>query len=114
MLEEASREGKPVFIDFYADWCLPCKELDDRTFSTPEVISASKDFKMLKVDLTSADDPKSTVLQQKYQIQGVPTLVFLKPDGKEMAELRVTGFEPKDVFLPKMKRALEMSGAQKP
>jgi hypothetical protein len=51
------------------------------------------------------------VMQQKYQIKGVPTLVFSKPDGTEMTQLRATGFEPKDVFLPKMKQALEMSGA---
>jgi thiol:disulfide interchange protein DsbD len=112
--EEASRKGKPVFIDFYADWCLPCKELDHQTFSAPEVIDASQNFVMLKVDLTSADDPKGAVLQQKYQIKGVPTLVFLRPDGTEITQLRVTGFEPKDVFLPKMKQALEMSGARKP
>jgi thiol:disulfide interchange protein DsbD len=113
-LEEASRMGKPVFVDFYADWCLPCKELDEQTFSAPEVISASKGFMMLKVDLTSADDPKTAVLQEKYQIKGVPTLVFLKPDGKELTGLRITGFEPKEVFLPKMDKALEMSGPQKP
>jgi thiol:disulfide interchange protein DsbD len=78
------------------------------------VIGYSKDFMMLKVDLTSADDPKAAALQRKYQIQGVPTLIFLKPDGTEIAPLRVIGFEPKDVFLPKMKQALELSSAKKP
>lgn len=113
-LEDASRQGKPVFIDFYADWCLPCKELDEQTFSAADVISASKDFIMLKVDLTSADDPKAAALQQKYGARGVPTLVFLKPDGTEMPGLRMTGFETKDVFLGRMKQALEAAGTRNP
>jgi len=103
----AMKEGKPVLIDFFADWCLPCKELDHQTFSTEEVIAASRDFVMLKVDLTTADDPQANALQQKYDLKGVPTLVFLRPDGTEISDLRVTGFEPKEVFLPKMQRALQ-------
>ena len=113
-LEEASRQGKPVFIDFYAAWCVPCNELDEQTFSTPEVIGASRDFVMLKIDLTSADDPKAVALQQKYEAKGVPTLIFLKPDGTEITGLRITGFEPKEVFLAKIKQALETIGAQNP
>ncbi len=109
MLAQASRELKPVFIDFYADWCAPCKELDAKTFAASEVISRSKDFIMLKVDLTSTDDPKAEELRAKYQVKGVPTLVFLKPDGREIADLRVTGFEPKDVFLEKMNKAIQLT-----
>ena len=109
ILERASREDKPVFIDFYADWCAPCKELDANTFSAPEVIERSREFNMLKVDLTTADDPQAERLRQKYQVRGVPTLVFLRPDGREISDLRVTGFEPKEVFLDKMNRALHIS-----
>ncbi|MDM7995567.1 MAG: protein-disulfide reductase DsbD [Acidobacteriota bacterium] len=112
LLEQASRERKPVFIDFYADWCAPCKELDAKTFSAPEVISRSRDFVMLKVDLTSTDDPKAEELRTQYQVKGVPTLVFLRPDGREIADLRVTGFEPKDVFLKKMYQAIQLAQTQ--
>lgn len=108
MLSQAAQEGKPVFIDFYADWCAPCKELDAKTFSTPEVTGRSKDFIMLKVDLTSTDDPQAEALRKKYQVKGVPTLVFLKPDGQEIPDLRGTGFETKEVFLDKMNRAIQM------
>ncbi len=108
MLDQAVREGKPVFIDFYADWCVPCKEMDAQTFTVPEVVTRSRDFVMLKVDLTSAEDPKAGALREKYQVKGVPTFIFLRPDGKEIADLRGTGFESKDVFLEKMNKALKL------
>lgn len=107
ILSRASKESKPVFIDFYADWCAPCKELDERTYSTPEVAERAKQFLMLKVDLTSSDDPRSELLRNKFQIRGVPTLVFLTPKGREIADLRGTGFESKEIFLDKMNRALQ-------
>jgi thiol:disulfide interchange protein DsbD len=111
-LAEAAKAGKPVFIDSYADWCIPCKELDKRTFNQPEVIAASRNFIMLKADLTSGSDEKVKAFYQKFRVRGVPTLVFLKPDGAEIEELRGLGFEPKDVFLAKMKKALELSRLQ--
>jgi thiol:disulfide interchange protein DsbD len=64
---------------------------------------------MLKGDLTAAADPQTKVLEQKYQIRGVPTLVFLTSDGREIAELRGAGFEPKKDFLPRMKQALDLN-----
>lgn len=106
---EASRSGRPVLIDFWADWCIACKELDKRTFSEPEVIEASKSFVMLKVDSTSAKDLQAKAVCQKYRVKGFPTLVFLAADGKEVEDIRVTGFEPKKDFLPKMHKTLELS-----
>ena len=108
MLDQAAREGKPVFIDVYADWCVPCKELDAQTFAVPEVVTRSKDFIMLKADLTSTEDPKAEVLREKYQVKGVPTLVFLRPNGQEISDLRGIGFESKDVFLEKMNKTLQL------
>jgi thioredoxin:protein disulfide reductase len=109
MLEQAAREAKPVFIDFYADWCIPCKELDAKTFSAPEVVDRSRQFIMLKADLTSTGDPRVEALREKFQARGVPTLVFLKPGGEEIANLRGTGFESKETFLGKMNHALQLS-----
>jgi thiol:disulfide interchange protein DsbD len=109
MLAEARAAGQPVFIDSFADWCIPCKEMDKLTFSRPEVISASRKFIMLKADLTSNKDAGVKAFYKKYGIKGVPTLIFLRPDGGEIEELRGTGFESRDIFLSKMKRALELS-----
>ncbi len=106
-LKQAALQSKPVFLDFFADWCAPCKELDQYTFSAPEVVALSRSFMTLKVDLTSADDPRTEALRKKYQIRGVPTLIFLRPDGAEIPNLRATGFEPKEAFAARMKKALE-------
>jgi thiol:disulfide interchange protein DsbD len=111
-LAEALSVGRPVFIDSSADWCIPCKEMDKRTFNRPGVIALSRRFTMLKADLTSKKDPGVGAFYEKYGIKGVPTLIFLKPDGTEIADLRGVGFEPEEVFLAKMKRALELSGKE--
>jgi thiol:disulfide interchange protein DsbD len=64
---------------------------------------------MIKVDLTSSENTQAEALRKKYGARGVPTLVFLDPDGKEMPNLRVFGFEPSDVFLGKMIKAIQLS-----
>ncbi len=112
LLDQASQEVKPVLIDFYADWCAPCKELDMHTFTAPEVIDRSKEFFMIKVDLTSSGDAQAEALREKYEVKGVPILVFLRPDGQEIENLRVSSFESKDVFLKKMNRAIQLSKAR--
>lgn len=106
MVEQAVAESKPVLIDFYADWCIPCKELDKLTFSDQEVIEMSRNFVMLKVDLTTTRDPLGNRLKKKYQIKGVPTLVLLKSNGEEAKDLRVVGFQDKDYVLKIMSQVL--------
>jgi thiol:disulfide interchange protein DsbD len=105
-LEEAVAQGMPVFIDFMADWCIPCKELDTFTFSDPEVVEVSRGFVMLKVDLTSSSDPVGQRLRNRFAVKGVPTLVFLYGDGSEAADLREVGFIEKDEFLEKLNTVL--------
>jgi thiol:disulfide interchange protein DsbD len=105
-IRQAAQDGRPVFIDFYADWCIPCHELDNKTFSDSEVAALSKRFLMVKADLTSSADPLAGKLRKQYDIPGVPTLVFLGEDGRERAALRVSGFIDKKKFLERMNRAL--------
>ncbi len=105
-LEQAAAEARPVLMDFYADWCIPCKELDKQTFSQPEVVETSRNFVMLKVDLTTSSNFVSARLKNQFQIKGVPTLVLLKPDGSEAVDLRIVGFVKKDKLLANMEKAL--------
>ena len=100
-LEEAVANGKPVIIDFYADWCAPCKELEHITFADPEVIEILSSFTRLKVDMTISR-PSHELLRETYDIVGVPTIVFYDMNGVRREELRLNGFErPKD-FLQRL------------
>jgi thiol:disulfide interchange protein DsbD len=92
-LDAARASGKPVVIDFYADWCLPCKELDEKTFPDAKVKDELARFVRFKADLTSPENPTTQQLTKQYGIVGVPTLVFLDAKGEERKELRLTGFE---------------------
>lgn len=113
-LERARAQGKPVFIDFFADWCIPCKELDKFTFTDPEVIEQSRNFVMLKADLTSFNSPEVKALRDQYRIRGVPTLVMLDPTGREVPGTRIVGFVEADVLLQAMNRALQAAGTVSP
>jgi len=106
-LQEAKAQSKPVLIDFHAEWCIPCKELDKFTFSEPEVIKMSRNFMMLKMDMTTTDAPDYQTMKKRFQIRGVPTLVLLRRDGKEAKGLRITEFVKKDKLLEKMNKALK-------
>ncbi len=98
-LRGAALTGKPVIIDFYATWCLPCKELDEKTFTDPAVIAETARFVRLKADLTNAQTAQTKALTERYRILGVPTIVFIDSSGQEIAAQRLTGFEPPEKFL---------------
>ncbi|MBF8247711.1 MAG: thiol:disulfide interchange protein DsbD [Bacteroidetes bacterium] len=102
-LEIARENSQPVIMDFYADWCIPCLELDRKTFVDREVIRTTKEFLRVKVDLTRFDSPESESLRKKYNIAGVPTIVFLRPDGTEELSSRVIGYLPPEEFLTRIK-----------
>jgi thiol:disulfide interchange protein DsbD len=95
-----------VLIDLYADWCIPCHEMDKRTFTDARVVEKSKSFLTLRVDLTRTGLPEVERLSQNFHIFGVPTYIFLDASGKERAELRQVGFVPAEEFLAVMDKAL--------
>ena len=106
MLLEARNTKKPVIIDFTADWCAPCRELDEVTFHDPEIVKQAKaDFIMVKVDLTRKGNPLHERLLRQYGVKGVPTVVFLDREGKERQDLRLVDFMPPDQFLIRMAEA---------
>jgi thioredoxin:protein disulfide reductase len=104
-LRAAAAAGKPVIIDFYADWCNPCHELDRETFSNAKVVDELQRFVRVKADLTNDQDPRTIALTKQYGVVGMPTIVFLDASGKEIPSLRLTGFEPPEPFLARAKQA---------
>lgn len=101
-VEEAITAGTPVVLDFFATWCAPCKELDTRTFSHPEVAARLANFARFKVDLTSSD-PAAEAIRRRFSVAGVPTIAFFVA-GREVTEARLTGFEPPERFLRRLDR----------
>ncbi len=100
----AASKGKPVIIDFYADWCIPCKELDQKTFPDAAVAKELERFVRVKADLTNADDPFVQKLTKDYAIVGVPTVVLIDSTGKEPAGSRLTGFEAPKPFTGRLQQ----------
>lgn len=99
-----STAHQPVIVDFYADWCIPCKELDQKTFSDAAVARELGRFVRVKANLTNDKDAKVQQLTKDYAIVGVPTIVFLDASGKEAQALRLTGYESPGEFLKRLQQ----------
>jgi len=106
LFDQAREEGRPVLLDFTADWCIPCRELDRFTFSDEEVIAAVDPFLTLKVDLTHFESQEARPLRERFSVVGVPTIVFIDVQGREVQEARVVGYLGPEDFLQQVKRAL--------
>jgi thiol:disulfide interchange protein DsbD len=95
--------GKPVMLDFYADWCVSCKEFEHNTFSDPQVQARLKDMVLLQADVTgnTADD---AALLKRFSLFGPPGIIFFDARGKERA--RVIGYEPPEKFMSSLDKVL--------
>jgi thiol:disulfide interchange protein DsbD len=104
-LQAAVASGRPVLLEFSADWCVPCHELERSTFSDRSVVGATRDFHTFKVDLTRYDSPESERWRRSWSVAGVPTVIFIGPDGRELRALRVEGFIPPAQFIGRLRLA---------
>jgi thiol:disulfide interchange protein DsbD len=93
----AAAEGRPVVLDFYADWCVSCKEMEKYTFPDPAVRAALTDAVVLQADVTGVD-AEDQALMQRFGIIGPPTIMFFTADGMEQTSRRVVGFKPAAEF----------------
>ncbi len=89
-LAEASAQGKPVMLDFYADWCISCKEMEKYAFKHPAVLAALEDYVTIQADVT-ANDKTDQLLMKSLGIYGPPAIIFYDRTGKEVKGSRVVG-----------------------
>ena len=99
----ANTQGKTVMLDFYADWCVSCKEMEKFTFIDPKVKAALANTITLQVDVTANDDYDKAMLK-RFRLFGPPGIIFFDKNGSEIADSRVIGFQDKDKFLASLGR----------
>ena len=102
----ASAADRPVMLDFYADWCVSCKEMERYTFSDPEVINALSGAILLQADVTANDEQDKALLQGHFGLPGPPSIMFYGRDGQERKAYRVVGFKGPDEFAQHVRSAL--------
>jgi len=100
----ANAAGKTLMLDFYADWCVSCKEMEKYTFSEPSVQAALANTVLLQADVT-ANDSADQALMQRFGILGPPSILFFGRDGAEKPDYRVVGFKPAEEFAPHVQQA---------
>ena len=102
-LSLAKERHQPVVIDFYADWCPTCHDLETFVFKHKEVIEKLNPFVRLRVDATDMESSEAQMAIEKFDVPGLPVIVFLNGNGQEVSEARVTGF----VSVPEFFKSVE-------
>ncbi len=96
--EKLKAPGKPVMLDFYADWCVSCKEMEAFTFSDPRVRAQLDGMLLLQADVTASNESDRALLK-RFSLFGPPGIIFFDPQGREIRGLRVVGFQNAERFL---------------
>ncbi len=100
----AAAGGKPVMLDFYADWCVSCIEMEKLTFTDPQVRAVMDQMVLLQADVT-ANDADDKALLKRYGLFGPPGILFFDPQGQELRAARVIGFQNPQRFLDALRQA---------
>ena len=96
--QRLASSGKPAMLDFYAEWCVSCKEMEKLTFSDPRVRAELDRMLLLQADVTAANDADRALLK-RFSLFGPPGIIFFDAQGREIPGLRVVGYQPPERFL---------------
>jgi thiol:disulfide interchange protein DsbD len=102
-LAAAKAQGKPVMLDFYADWCVACKEFEKYTFHNASVMPELNKFVLLQADVTKSS-PQDIKLLKEMNVLGLPTIDFWDKEGNSQKNARLTGFMKASPFLTHIQR----------
>jgi thiol:disulfide interchange protein DsbD len=103
----AVADGKSALLDFYADWCVSCIEMEEYTFITPEVQAALSNTIVLQADVTK-NDAKDQVLLKRFGVFGPPTIIFFGTDGEQLTGYEVVGFMKAGDFAEHVRNAFAL------
>lgn len=97
-ISQAASRKQVLMLDLFAEWCAACKEFDKITFQDAQVVAQLKEFALVRLDFTIPDEHSDQVTQ-RFSVAGLPTILFLDPQGREIPGSRITGFKPAAEFL---------------
>jgi thiol:disulfide interchange protein DsbD len=103
-----AKSRQPAMLDFYADWCVSCREMEHFTFTDPEVARRMKGMLLLRADVTK-NNPDDRALLKRFRLFGPPGIMFFAPGGRELST-RVVGFQKADRFTRALDDAINLSG----
>jgi len=105
-LTKAQQEKKWVLLDFYADWCISCKEMEVNTLINPEVSKELKQLVLLQADVT-ANSPENQALLKRFGLFGPPGILFFNLESQEQQDQRVIGYMPPQRFIERLQKTTE-------
>jgi len=104
-LRKAKEERKLVMLDFYADWCISCKEMEVNTFANPEVSQELKQFVLLQADVTM-NSQENQALLKRFGLFGPPGILIFNLNSQELKDQRIIGYMPPQRFLERLQKLL--------
>jgi thiol:disulfide interchange protein DsbD len=105
-LSKAQADKKFVLLDFYADWCISCKEMEINTFANPQVSQELKQFVLLQADVT-ANSPENQALLKRFGLFGPPGILIFNQRSEEQIDQRIIGYMPPQRFIERIQKLLQ-------